>query len=157
MSSYQYRKSHSGDKTVVRSSYLHNGISYTGKMTSLNWFSPMVTFPNEFPRGYKLADGVSIVTDMQYNVFYKLYDAFLSLIRSRHIITITNYTTEWGMLFASAKMRRHGNLFGEPARCSETTPELNWNRTHVCSIGWIPDLFWCVMACRQMIYGESFL
>ena len=35
--SYQYRKSHCGDKTVVRSSYLHNGISYTGKMTSLYW------------------------------------------------------------------------------------------------------------------------
>ena len=35
MSSYQYRKSHCGDKTVVRSSDLHNGISYTGKMTSL--------------------------------------------------------------------------------------------------------------------------
>ena len=41
MSSYQYRKSHCGDKTVVRSSYLHNGISYTGKMTSLYWFSPL--------------------------------------------------------------------------------------------------------------------
>ena len=37
MSSYQYRKSHYGDKTIVRSSYLHNGISYTGKMTSLYW------------------------------------------------------------------------------------------------------------------------
>ena len=37
MSSYQYRKSHCGDKTVVRLSYLHNGISYTGKMTSLYW------------------------------------------------------------------------------------------------------------------------
>ena len=41
MSSYQYRKSHCGDKTVVRSSYLHNGIPYTGKMTSLYWFSPL--------------------------------------------------------------------------------------------------------------------
>ena len=40
MASYQYRKSHCGDKTVVRSSYLHNGISYTGKMTSLYWISP---------------------------------------------------------------------------------------------------------------------
>ena len=39
-SSYQYRKSHCGDKTVVRSSYLHNGISYSGKMTSLYWFGP---------------------------------------------------------------------------------------------------------------------
>ena len=37
MTSYWYRKSHCGDKTVVRSSYLHNGISYTGKMTSLYW------------------------------------------------------------------------------------------------------------------------
>ena len=37
MTSYQYRKSHCGDKTAVRSSYLYNGISYTGKMTSLYW------------------------------------------------------------------------------------------------------------------------
>ena len=37
MSSYQYRKSHCGDKTVVKSSYLHNGIFYTGKMSSLYW------------------------------------------------------------------------------------------------------------------------
>ena len=43
ISSYQYRKSHCGDKTVVRSSYLHNGISYTGKMTSLYWFSPLAS------------------------------------------------------------------------------------------------------------------
>ena len=40
MPSYQYRKSHCGDKTVVRSSYLHNGISYTGKMASFYWISP---------------------------------------------------------------------------------------------------------------------
>ena len=31
MSSYQYRKSHCGDKTIWRPSYLHNGISYAGK------------------------------------------------------------------------------------------------------------------------------
>ena len=37
MTSYRYRKSHCGDNTVVNSSYLHNGISYTGKMTSLYW------------------------------------------------------------------------------------------------------------------------
>ena len=42
MSSYQYRKSHCGDKTVVRSSYLHNGISYTGKMSSLYWIGVQV-------------------------------------------------------------------------------------------------------------------
>ena len=37
MTSYQYRKCHCGDKTILRPSYLHNGISYTGKTTSLYW------------------------------------------------------------------------------------------------------------------------
>ena len=37
MPSYQYRKLHCGDKTILRPSYLHNGISYTGKTTSLYW------------------------------------------------------------------------------------------------------------------------
>ena len=37
MTSYRYRKSHCGDKMVVRLSYLHNGISYTDKMSSLYW------------------------------------------------------------------------------------------------------------------------
>ena len=42
MTSYQYRKSHCGDKTILRPSYLHNGISYTGKMTSLYWIGAQV-------------------------------------------------------------------------------------------------------------------
>ena len=42
MSSYQYRISHCGDKTVVKSSYLHNRISYTGKMTSLYWIRAQI-------------------------------------------------------------------------------------------------------------------
>ena len=41
--SYQYRKSHCGDKTVLSSSHLHNGISYTGKTTSLYWIRALVT------------------------------------------------------------------------------------------------------------------
>ena len=49
MSSYQYKKSHCGDKTFVRSSYLHNGISYTGKMSSLYWIRAlMYNFPVAF-------------------------------------------------------------------------------------------------------------
>ena len=35
--SYQYRKSHWGDKRILRPSYLHNGISFTGKTKSLYW------------------------------------------------------------------------------------------------------------------------
>ena len=37
MTFYQYWKSHCGDMMVIRSFYLHNGISNTGKMTSLYW------------------------------------------------------------------------------------------------------------------------
>ena len=57
MSSYQYRKSHCGDKTILRPSYLYNGISYTGKMTSLYWIRAQVTvnpytvFPKNLAQG----------------------------------------------------------------------------------------------------------
>ena len=46
--SYQYRKSHCGDKTILRPSYLHNGISYTGKKTSLYWIraQPLIITDN---------------------------------------------------------------------------------------------------------------
>ena len=50
MPSYQYRKSHCEDKTVVRSSYLHNGFSYTGKMASL--------YLNRGPDSYPRLDNV---------------------------------------------------------------------------------------------------
>ena len=36
MPSYQYRKSHCGNKTILRPSYLHNGISYTLSWVTLN-------------------------------------------------------------------------------------------------------------------------
>ena len=40
---YKYRKFHYGDKVVLRPSYLHNGISHTGKLVILYWISPQVT------------------------------------------------------------------------------------------------------------------
>ena len=43
--SYYYRKSHCGDEMVVRPSYVHNQISYTGKMASLYWTTPRVAVP----------------------------------------------------------------------------------------------------------------
>ena len=42
MTSCQFRKSHCGDKTILRPSYLHNGISHTGKTTSLYWIRALV-------------------------------------------------------------------------------------------------------------------
>ena len=38
MPSYQYSNSHRGDKTILRSSYLHTGITYCCKAISLYWF-----------------------------------------------------------------------------------------------------------------------
>ena len=58
MTSCQYRKSHCGDKTILRPSYLHNGISKTGKMTSLYWIwalgliSEMICSPPAQIRSY---------------------------------------------------------------------------------------------------------
>ena len=54
MTSYQYRKSHCGDKTIRRPSYLHNGISYTGKMTSLYWIRSQLPLPNEGIPGFMI-------------------------------------------------------------------------------------------------------
>ena len=45
MSSYLYRKFHCGDcKTILRPSCLNNGISYTGKTTSLYWIGALSSF-----------------------------------------------------------------------------------------------------------------
>ena len=49
MSSYQYRKSHCGDKTILRPSYLHNGLSYTGKTTSLCWIGALMWWQGARP------------------------------------------------------------------------------------------------------------
>ena len=56
MSSYQYRKSHCGDKTVVRSSYLHNRVSYTGKLAYLYWIGARAI---PWISAYKLVIGLS--------------------------------------------------------------------------------------------------
>ena len=48
MLSYQNRKYHCGDKTVVRSSYLHIGISYTGETVSLYWIVARVILHSQF-------------------------------------------------------------------------------------------------------------
>ena len=65
MSSYQYRKPHCGDKMILRPSYLHNGISYSGKMSSLYWTSPQGSGhqQNKYDHGEKLhlSDSTSMV------------------------------------------------------------------------------------------------
>ena len=45
MLSWQYRKSHCGDETILWSSHLHNGISFHGKMAFLNCKKPPALEP----------------------------------------------------------------------------------------------------------------
>ena len=70
MSSYQYRKSHCGDKTILRSSYLHNGISYTGKMISLYWIRAQGSVTEELPAtGYGLLCTTSMGIELQQRAY----------------------------------------------------------------------------------------
>ena len=78
MVSYQYRKSHFGYKMVVRSSYLHNGISYTGKMSYLYWIRAQVIF---------LA-----------KVFVKYIDPYFADVRLMEYIWWQNLTSDKGPL-----------------------------------------------------------
>ena len=48
MPSYQYMKSHCGDKTILRPSHHYNGISYTGKMISSYWIGAQKIVPVEW-------------------------------------------------------------------------------------------------------------
>ena len=61
MLSYQYRKSHCGDKTVWPS-YFRNGISYTGKKTSLYWIRAQIT-----TQGAR-ASAAMVLTSLSWNI-----------------------------------------------------------------------------------------
>ena len=60
VTSYQYRKPHCGDKTVLRSSYLHNGNSYLDVMASLYQMGPEETNQCWSPAGSCLCPGISV-------------------------------------------------------------------------------------------------
>ena len=47
----QYRKSHFGDESILRPYNLQNGISYTGKMTSLYWIRALIYIELKTIRG----------------------------------------------------------------------------------------------------------
>ena len=52
--SYQYGKSQSVDKTILRPCYLHYGISYTGKIAYLYWIRAQASI-NRFMAGVSVA------------------------------------------------------------------------------------------------------
>ena len=70
MASCQYRKSHCRDKTILRSSYLHNGISYTG-------YSWILDTPILILRSSYLHNGISYI-GYSWILLYWSYDRLIS-------------------------------------------------------------------------------
>ena len=79
MSSYQYRKSHCGEKMVIRSSYLHNGISYTGKMASLYWISLLYLSVL-----FAIIDPIIFITQKQWVFCCPSWSLYLDMVASNH-------------------------------------------------------------------------
>ena len=130
MQSYQCMKSHCGDKTVVRSSYLHNGISYTGKMSSLYWIGALsVCCPCWF-RIWQLncqnnflasgsAGGISMKIATKFNivgsilVWYMYINTFLA----RAIIKLTVFHCRFATMSPQMRETEHGGCrIASPAR-----------------------------------------
>ena len=77
MYSYLYRKSHCEDKTVVRSSYIHNGISFTHKMTSLYWIraQKLSYWPGSYMKfSMPTYDGLRSTRLFFFSFFYSLFN-----------------------------------------------------------------------------------
>ena len=90
----QYKKSHCGDKTVVRSSYLHHGNSYNGKTTSLYWIRALK--PNT---SGERVDKVCIMLSLgsHYN------DVIMGAITSQ----ITSFTIVFSTVYLDLDQRKH--------------------------------------------------
>ena len=89
----------------------------TEGMFRYSWWVPQ----NKFLWCCKFMDCMSTVEELQYDSCQILDNGSASTMRSRYLISNTNYTTNWGMMFASAKMRYHENSLGS-SKCSETPP-----------------------------------
>ena len=94
MTSYQYRKSHCGDKTVVRSSYLHNGISYTGKISSLYWIGA------QGPYQYK--DHLASYRVPHYKD--------KTVMRPLYLDEVSSYTGQMAFLYWDSSLMRYNNI-----------------------------------------------
>ena len=115
MSSYQYGKSHCGDKTVVRSSYLHNGISYAGKMSSLYWIRALVSSFYGRPYGLLCFIRYNIGQPCQYlrrRVIVRLHKIDKSLSLWFGQLLVSTAACSFACLFKKCILVRHINEKG---------------------------------------------
>ena len=109
--SYQYRKSHCGDKTILWSSYLHNGISYTGKMTSLYWIGAQVTklVPEPMMGLVYWGTNVDLASMSQRLVNLFFFDGNNICLYSVNVMKQTIWNVNWN--FSFTKFLRYPQLF----------------------------------------------
>ena len=86
--SFQYRESHCGDNTVVRSFYPHNWISYTGKNAFLYWINPQMT-----------ADIVFKKSMMSFEIFADRCIIFLKMMSYSTLANIDGQYLNWPRMF----------------------------------------------------------
>ena len=127
MSSHQYKKSRCGDKTVLRPSSLHNGISHTSEMTSLYWINPQVGWP----------DWVRAIPGYRYTYLEPTqqthYPKMTSFLRQNDVIT-----SEWRCFYViTTLLLRHvfgGNFLHAACQLSPV----------ICCYKWAVLSKWCV-------------
>ena len=87
MTPYQYRKSHCGDTTISRPSYLHNGISNTGKRTCLYWIGALL------PNG-----NISVIFRIYQSAAFAWFDSLILVNPGKHWTSTPVPTVVIGML-----------------------------------------------------------
>ena len=115
MPSYQYRKSHCGDKTILWLSYLHNGTSYTGKMASLYWIRALVPNKQWYITWTNVDQDVLHMIIMQ-NFQNKSYHVALPLILNTAFIadTVHMVMKPWCSLLDLARFVKTGKVQCKP-------------------------------------------
>ena len=141
LSSYNYRKSHCGDKTVVRPSHLHNGISYTGNWLPWKYCLCPMLFMN-----IKFNHHSVIKIKSHYNMVIENCD-FLSVDADAVMLTLKNIspdeTTEYDL------------IPGKLIRIAHADRGLSGPLCHIINISIELRSFPGIMKCVSQVYRNT--
>ena len=170
MTSYQYRKSHCGDKTILRPSYLHNGISYTGKMRSLYWIGAQQVNPGQvnstqaFSNWWCDNHNYHVGILLNCNSHPSMSNHYSGIIMGVMTTQITSLTIVYSTVYSGTDQRKHQS----PAslafvrgihRCPVNSPHKRtsnaenvstWWRHHVYNIS--RTKYVCVLLCFVLLW-----
>ena len=165
MSSCHYRKSHCGDKTILWPSYLHNGISYTGKITFLYWIRAL-DFCVVRPTAAMICNiedrgTLAFHEERQHYVTVKYQHSIYYLRRSSHEAISTTKLTKWRIMLSTIcikLMLKNGNEYkcvlcfrNKSARKGLTELRKFCNEDH--SEDMVSTIFYCT--CWHVSYDKA--